>query len=388
MNTMSLNGRDGSGKSQQLRLLKWQNENRIHVTKPLISYSPRWPQLRGHAMSQWWFERVPVEELIEIIIESLNRRHRDRVSGKISMHDRGWHMFKAVCAATMLTRDEAVTLDEAVKTVDEQFAAELDHIPDEVAVLLEPDSDYFSKIDNLIKLVHPEEDADFPENSKIRYRRYQENLVTTMNVYFSAAHTHRIKVCGPIIDIQNRLRTLVSELGRLALPHIGGGIALAVGFGGLSGRGKRSFTDHIRHDHGFLRLKLRYFIEIIEGRGEKRTPESVALELLRFLDCHHYVQLVSFESLHDPHIPAMLKLMFGDRCKIAYIEASKDIRVSRGARELGVALDEATRIIDKKDRVKSERGAETVREFADIVFDNSANNHEQNLQAFANLLKT
>jgi len=178
-------------------------------------------------MSQWWFERVPVEELIEIIIESLNRRHRDRVSGKISMHDRGWHMFKAVCAATMLTRDEAVTLDEAVKTVDEQFAAELDHIPDEVAVLLEPDSDYFSKIDNLIKLVHPEEDADFPENSKIRYRRYQENLVTTMNVYFSAAHTHRIKVCGPIIDIQNRLRTLVSELGRLALPHIGGGIALA-----------------------------------------------------------------------------------------------------------------------------------------------------------------
>jgi hypothetical protein len=46
MRPLSLNGVDGAGKSQQIRLLA-QNGDVFHVTKPLIQYSERWTKLEG-----------------------------------------------------------------------------------------------------------------------------------------------------------------------------------------------------------------------------------------------------------------------------------------------------------------------------------------------------
>jgi hypothetical protein len=74
----------------------------------------RWLNLTGYESSRWWFEQVPIDELAEIIIGSLNTRNRDRADGKISVHDRGWRMFKAVCAATKMVR-ENVALTEAAE---------------------------------------------------------------------------------------------------------------------------------------------------------------------------------------------------------------------------------------------------------------------------------
>lgn len=385
MKTISLNGKDGSGKSQQIRLLTWNNENLFHATKPLSTYSSRWPKLHGYDMSQWWFEKVPIKELIEIIVEALNIRHLDRVGGKITAHDRGYRMFKAVCVATKLTREPG-TVDEAVRVVDECFSSGLDHATDEVEVFFRPNPEYFSKVKPLASIIRPKEDVGFPESARIRYARYQEHLRAAMGIYFSHPRVHSIEVREPILDIHNKLRVLVNELFDLKLPYMGSRIDMMVGFGGLSESGKSSFAENLRQHHGFLRLKLKYFIELLERRGATRSPESVVLELLQFLDSLPYNQRVSCESLHDPFIPAMLKLMLGDRCKIVFIETSEDIRVSRGAQELHIDMNEARKIVAKKDSVKRGRGAEKVREFADIIFDNSQNDHRHNLETFSDLL--
>lgn len=386
VNTISLNGRDGSGKSQQLRLLNWGNKEKLYITKPLINYSDRWPKLKGSEMSQWWFQDVPMEELTDIIIESLNSRYRDYDGNKITVHDRGWRMFKAVCVATKVTR-EKVSLEEAIKVVDEQFEKGLDHTPDEAEILLEVDSSYFSKVKNLIKIIRPDESIGFTEDSQIRYVLYQKNLTEAMNVYFSSSNAHLINVCEPIIDIQNKIRSLFNHLTNLKISNLGQGISLAVGFGGLSECGKSSFAENLRSQYNFLRLKLRYFIEIIEQRGDTWTPESVFFELLHFLEDHPYVPLISFESLHGPDIPAMIKLMLGNRCKIVFIDTEKNVRVDRCAKELDISIEEAARIVVEKDKIKQGRGADAVKDISDIVFNNSSQDHELNIEKFVSLLK-
>ena len=138
--------------------------------------------------------------------------------------------------------------------------------------------------------------------------------------------------------------------------------------------------------HNFLRLKLRYFIEAILQRGEQATPEAVVLELLSFLGCHYYVKQISVESLHDPYIPAMLKLMLGERMRIVYIDTDVATRTRRAAKELGISIADAAVLVERKDEIKRRRGAESVKAIADLVFDNSFDNHEDALRAFANQL--
>jgi hypothetical protein len=154
--------------------------------------------------------------------------------------------------------------------------------------------------------------------------------------------------------------------------------------GGLSECGKSSFAEHLRLSHNFLRLKLRFFIETILQRGEQPTPEAIALELFSFLDCHYYVKHISVESLHDPYVPAMLKLMLGERMRIVYIDTDVAVRTRRAAKELGISAAAATILVERKDEVKKSRGAESVRTIADLVFNNLSDDHEEAiLRSFA-----
>jgi hypothetical protein len=382
---VSLNGRDGSGKSQQLRLLSWQNNGLVHVTKSLTQYDSRWPVKTGYESSRWWFEQVPMEELANIIIESLNVRNRDRAHGRVTVHDRGWRMFKCVCAATKMTR-ENVSLGEANRWAEEKFSLLASRSFDEKEVVFDADDEYFGRIQSVSRFIRPPEDTGFPEEARRRYARYQSHLATAMESEFRHSGVTRIPVHEPIFEVQNRLRAIVNRTSGISLPEVGKTFSLVVGFGGLSECGKSSFAEYLRTSHGFLRLKLRYFIEVIRKRGENPTPEAVALELLAFLSCHYYVPRVSIESLHDPYVPAMLKLMFGQRFKIVYIETDVDIRVRRAAQELGMPMSEARVLVEEKDETKKSRGAESVRTIADLIFNNSSDTHAGNLRAFADQL--
>lgn len=382
MKAVSLNGPDGSGKSQQLRLLDWQFGQIFHATKPLICYSQRWPNCTGYESSRWWFETVAFEELVDIIIESLNVRQRDYPAEMIPLHDRGSRMFRAVCTATMMTREDT-SFAEASGVVNNLFAAKLDQGDDECEVVLQPSHDYFSQIVRFVEMIRPSEGGAFPISAKERYRRYQQHLAQAMSAYFATQPKHLIIVDRPVLEIQNEIRSVLNSEFPLDLPSVGQGLSTIVGFGGLSECGKSSFAEHLRTKHAFCRLKLRYFIESLERRRAAVSPEAICLELLNYFETHYYLQHVSIESLHDPYVPAMMKLLFGHRMRIVFIQTEHVVRVSRAANELGLKIDEAEHIVAEKDLVKIGRGAERVRDIADLIFDNSADDHEANLQDFA-----
>ncbi len=384
METLSLNGLDGSGKSQQIRLLSFDAQHMFHVPKPLVRYSPRWPTTQGADFSRWWFEEVTAEELADIIIESLNHRDKDRSMEKIVVLDRGCRMFKSVCAA-MLMMQKPGTMQEALVATDRRFLERLDHEPKEREVLFLPDNDYLRTIANIRDIVSPS--GVFPEAMRERYARYQTYLREAVRLYFADSSPYCVRVDAHILDIQNRVRQLLREEVNLKLPNLGDRVHMVVGFGGLSECGKSSFAEHLRIRHGFYRLKLRYFMESLDARGEKVTPEKVALELLRFLQRHYYVERISIESLHDPYIPAFLKLMWGHRFRAVYIETDRAIRCRRAARELGIDIASAAAIVDAKDATKMERGAYEVRQIADVVYDNSSDDLPRSLENFESLLK-
>ncbi len=356
----------------------------FHVTKPLTAYSHRWPRLEGPEMSRWWFETVSVEELADIFIESLNRRNKDHCAGKITVLDRGWRMFKAVCVATWLTK-EKVGIQEAMAETTRRFITKLDYEPSEFEILLVPNTEYLQSVESVRRLLGSADDV-FPIHMRQRYARYQTYLQETVKECFAETTPQRIEVDASIIEIQNRVRILLNSAYDLQLPGIGNTALMVVGFGGLSECGKSSFAEHLRVHHGFYRLKLRYFIECVEGRGEKATPEKVAMELLRFVQRHYYVQRFSIESLHDPYIPAFLKLMWGERFKIVYLNVDKEIRCRRAALELGVDSSVAYAIVDGKDRAKLDRGANLVCQIADVVFNNASDSLCENLDKFESLL--
>lgn len=381
MKSLSLSGIDGVGKSQQILLLS-QDSEVFYITKPLIQYSERWPKLKSSEMSHWWFEQVSIEELVDIIIESLNARNKDRIDGKIALLDRGWRMFQAVCAATWATR-EGILIEDAIFRVGQQFKKALDYDNEEFEVLLVPDNDYFLSIEGFRKLFRSEEN-EYEAYMKEKYVRYQINLRIAMDLCFVKTSIRHISITSPIIDIQNILRSLINQIYQIKLSPIVNNISRIIGFGGLSECGKSSFAEHLRN-LGFYRLKLRYFIEVIEARGEKVTPERVAYELLHFCQVHYYITEYTVESLHDPYIPAFLKLLLGNRMQIVYLDVDEETRIRRAKLEMNIEEEKVKIELGVKDQIKLGRGALKVFDIADLIFDNTTSSLVENLQKFSQI---
>lgn len=71
---ITINGVDGVGKSQQIKLLRFYNEGQLNFTQPLVEYSSKWPKLTSHDMFNWWFKGIEIKEFIRIVIDALNAR--------------------------------------------------------------------------------------------------------------------------------------------------------------------------------------------------------------------------------------------------------------------------------------------------------------------------
>ncbi len=207
-----------------------------------------------------------------------------------------------------------------------------------------------------------------------------------MDIFFSNSEFFEICVDASIYVIQNRIRHFLNEQIGLDLVEFANSISLMVGFGGLSESGKSSFAEHLRKNYVFSRLKLRYFIEILEKRGDLRTNEKIVFELLYFLKCHYFQKRVSIESLHDPFIPAFLKLLLGEKFKTIFIEVTEEERIRREAQALKVNLEIAKEDIQKRDTIKQNRGALRVKDISDFVVNNNSNSLEVNLSKFTSML--
>ena len=368
MKTLAISGIDGTGKSQQIRLLRAFNPAVFYCHEPLISYGDNWPRLQGREMAKWWFEDATIDDFITIILEALRLRRNSRIPGKINVYDRGDRMFVAVCIANWMTRSD-LSIEEVHARVMARFLTEFSFDETETEILLMPDDNYRKKISIYLRTLGDDKN-EYTEAEEHRYEKYQVSLIKAMDIVYNSVGVSRVNVDDSIVAVQNKIRKLINDLIKVNMTVLGKGVRKIIGFGGLSESGKSSFAELLRAEHGFCRLKQRYFIERISERGEYFSPESFALEFLRFAETHYYAPDYTLESLHDPQIPAYMKLFWGDRYKIIFIEASKDVRLKRTCEEAGLTGIEASAILNNKDDVKLSRGAEFVKNIADQIIVN------------------
>ena len=335
-------------------------------------------------MFSWWFSKIGIKEFIDIVIESLNMRHAE--AGKlVRILDRGTLMFKAVCAATMSMRTGKVLAD-SIKQVDVMFSQGLSYDQkEENNILLMPNSEYQDSVMPYLALLQDNSES-FTTTDNNFYRVYQDLLKEAVVAYFENNTAGRIIANDSICEIQNRLRRIIGKITGYSLSEIGDSVKQIVGFGGLSECGKSSFAEYLCKSKGYYRLKLGHFVEILKRRGEKESPENVAMEFLHFCKWHYYVKGFTLESLHEPYTPAYLKLLFGKRFQIIYLDASFDIRSQRASVEKRVSLLKAEKETRRKDRIKVNRGAEMVCGIADVKFDNSKGGHRENILKFEKLI--
>jgi dephospho-CoA kinase len=140
---------------------------------------------------------------------------------------------------------------------------------------------------------------------------------------------------------------------------------------GMSESGKSTVGELLRDEHGVTRLKIGYLLEIAALRTgiadpyaqwtEREQAERLTEELLRFCGAAK-ARTVSVESAHRLEATAHLKRIWGDRCRIVYVEAAPAVRASR--------TTETTAHLRERDIIKSERGADKIAEIADHVLVN------------------
>lgn len=387
MKSFALSGVDGVGKSQQIQLLKSHGAEQFHFTRPLIFYDSRWPRFNGADMARWWFEQVDPESFIDIVLSSLVRRSNDFEAGKIAVHDRGTRMFKAVLAATLLTRGFG-SEDEIIKLVEDAFLKRLNYellndvVEHDIALI--PSVEYQSKIDKYIHYANPLTEQ-FTEEGEKRYDQYQTYL-RKMVERFVYPFSDAVIVDRSIIEVQNEIRALMVGLLSVDLPPYLDGKVKVVALGGLSECGKSSFAERLKTE-GFHRLKQKYFFEIAELVHGNCTPSAIIQEILRFFQAHTIAKQFSLESLHDPAVPSMLKLLLGDMVSIVYIETSLKTRTERCALELNCSMDLAREQVLQKDSLKLQRGANLVKDIADLIICNDGDDFISNFQALANIIQ-
>lgn len=383
MKIISVNGSDGVGKTQQINLLK--EDGVFYFTGRLIDYTHRWPKLNPIEEFNWWFRDVPFHELTSIIIEAIKARHAVHKPERINIDDRGTQMFKAVCAATLLIREQT-TVERTIERIDDLFDRKLKQCPPEQEIFLRVNPEYQIKIRPLLQLVDTQSSKNLPWQNKM-YAEYQTWLARFMNHYFQSANPVKVVLVDScILDTQNKLRKIIGEMCNINLSPICDTLEKLVAFGGLSESGKSGFADGLSKHHHYYRLKIKYFDEVVRARGLSPHPSALSHELLVFLRNHRHVKHASLESLHTTDLPAFLKLLFGSRFKIVYLDASESVRANRTAQELGISSDEATKKVRAKDLIKISRGADKVKNIADVVFNNEHNGFETAFQSLVSQL--
>lgn len=379
MQVLSISGRDRVGKSEQINLLK--GYGRFNHTGHLIDYGNRWPKLSPVEVFNWWFRDVPFLELVSIILESLVIRRATYIIDKININDRGSLMFKAVCAATLHTR-ENISAEKIVAIIDRLFEKEIQESRFEQEILLRADSEYMVKVGYLTRVVDVRETSYLPWQEEM-YARYQASLAYFINHYYQGlCPENMIGVDSCILDTHGKLLRVLNGMYGTDLLPVCSTLETLVAFGGLSECGKSSFAEQLSTHHQFYRLKIKYFGEVVRSRGLQLKSATLGREILDFLRCHKHVTRASIESLHGVDLPAYLKLLFGARLRIAYLDTPEEVRVRRTAQELGISFEEARVKTSIKDSAKLSCGANKVKDIADVVFSNEQDGFDVAFSAF------
>lgn len=367
MVAVAVSGPDNVGKSTQIRLLA--REAGLTEAGPLDAHDPRWAGAHALGLADWWFRRAALEEVVDVLACSyLARSATADSAGTVRLVDRGVPMLEATVVATAAVR-ESLGYEAAARRGRELLAAYRDGL------------DRAEAREWGVALLHAPEPVAGTRQALARerevtptYAAYQRALNDHLHVLAAAGRFAHTIVVGdrPILDVQHELRVLLRDQLGLSIPGLALHRVRVVALGGLSESGKSTAGAYLASRHGYARLKIGYLLEVAAARcgiadvyalEEVAIAELLVLGLETYCAAHHFQRHVSIESLHRAAMTAELAKLLGDRLVVAYLDASPAVREARG---LAGPAD-----VRERDVVKRSRGAECIRELADVVIGNN-----------------
>ena len=389
--TVSLNGADNVGKSTQIGLLP--HHYSISVVGSLHDCDQKIGQMvKAGNMDKWWWS-CSDEDFVCTIFGALGRRYWNSLINEqtaIAVYDRGTAMFEAVSVAVLAVKSEGNDLKEARAKLDRILQQQCLHVPREkLAILLKHGANLGESVEITLKREHK------PTNE--RYRRYQTLLQTEIQFQEENGVYQHIIVAGEPDthrEVQDKIRGIIhSYTNDFPFTPMLRNLTRIYAFGGLSEAGKSSLAQSLCIHYGptvAVRTKIAYFIDTASekiGKSIYTLPEKEQAlwlyhEIEKFSDRHYWFKFITIESLHRDTMTMWLKTWLRDTLQIIYVDTGDDRRFQRSL----VPYD----TVVSNDASKRERGADLIRERADLVLDNNGpfEVSVQSMTSFASELET
>ena len=369
--TISLNGADNVGKTTQIGLLpRHYSESLVgglHDCDEKVGQMAK----NGNLNERWWSSSD--EEFVRTIYGALGRRYWNSLANEqtaIAVYDRGTAMFEAVTVAVLAMKHDGNDLKEARARLGRILKQHHLHVPrEQLAIFLKHGSD----LEESVKITQEREQKPADK----RYRLYQKLLQTELqHQEENKVYQYTIVAGGPDThrDVQDQIRVIRSHTNIPPFTPMLHNLTRVYGFGGLSEAGKSSLAQSLCKHEGpdiALRSKIVYFNDLVSekiGKSVYDLPEKEqALCLFHELEQislrHYWLKVITIESLHRDTLTMWLKTWLGDRLQIVYVDTSDELRLQRSL----VPYD----TVVLNDVTKRGRGADLIRERADLVLDNN-----------------
>jgi cytidylate kinase len=327
------------------------------------AWDSRWQEVAARDFARWWFEDSATSEHTALVLGSHAARRAG--SGPLALEDRGAPMLRAVCAATAAVK-QAIPAADAVALVNRVAAGVPAARPRrELHLLLRRSADPAREAAEALRREQARPGA--------RYAAYQNVLAEILSRQAADGEYDAVLDIGdaPILDVQQMVRECLAARGIAVDPLPGAAADRLWVLGGMSESGKSTVGELLRDEHGVTRLKTGYLLEIAAVRAgiadpyaqwtEREQAERLTEELLRFCGATK-ARTVSLESAHRLEATTHLRRIWGDRCRIVYLDATPVTRQSR--------TTEPLQRLRERDDVKRGRGADKIAEAADQVLVN------------------
>lgn len=363
---------------------------------PLSRYASEWPQdLSPQEHYHWWFVDADPTEMARLFARAHENRMKaaeELAHSKTASHifcDRGPASVSAMCIAYFAHRNK-VPIASSVESLHKLEILPLRsvRIPSSSFILL-PDSDPSHYLSRCLSAANEREESNlFSEEQRLKYAQYHQTLFEALA--FGAQDQTSIHIDGnrSIVQIQNAIRDTLRE------PRYGNPIdplwphlTQIVGLAGPSESGKSTAGDFIHYTSGGGRFKLNYFLELarlnmgwkfnpdsqnyLDGVSDDALCEAMLDAIDRFCMSHYYLPNISLESFHGFGLARAMKSYLGNQFNLLYVDADKDLRLSRAKQEASLS-HVSHDIFYTKEETKFSRGLLNISAIADHHIDNSA----------------